>query len=390
MSKKSNSFNLEESFNENQKEEDQAYVQVLLSSEVFKVPLFQVIKYSPKLTMDYSITNVNNIFSQKIKRCQETYQLQNQSIKKFIKLLQGENSEITNDDYCDLYRLSVEFKVEILQNILDEYSKQHSTDTDFIIISLLQYNSQSSIDIDSTEDQFSIQMEKCLSQNISLCLLNSNFEKLPISKIYRVFGKSDKQQINSNLLYDFISKSIEERCILFQFLDLKTLSDERFNEMYSKYSNSNDSNSKKYYSFIKDGLLYMHELKASKKKAELEFNQLKKRSEHFNDENTKICIEKEELENKIIQIQKENDQLRAENCQKNNENEELQVNLSKLDIEQQTFQQLRDNLNTFNAEGILLNILIKTFYIKHAKKKMLSLLKILFYLTYAILIQNPF
>ena len=389
MSKKPNSFNLEESFNENQKEEDQAYVQILLSSEVFKVPLFQVIKYSPKLTMDYSITNVNNIFSQKIKRCQETYQLQNQSIKKFIKLLQGENSEITNDDYCDLYRLSVEFKVEILQNILDEYSKQHSTDTDFIIISLLQYNSPN-FNESFFNGQSPIQMEKILSQKICDCLSNNNFGKLQMPTIFKIIEKSDKQHINSNLLYDFISKSIEERCILFQFLDLKTLSDERFNEMYSKYSNSNDSNSKKYYSFIKDGLLYMHELKASKKKAELEFNQLKKRSEHFNDENTKICIEKEELENKIIQIQKENDQLRAENCQRNNENEELQVNLSKLDIEQQTFQQLRDNLNTFNAEGILLNILIKTFYIKHAKKKMLSLLKILFYLTYAILIQNPF
>lgn len=375
MSKKSNSFNLEESFNENQKEEDQAYVQVLLSSEVFKVPLFQVIKYSPKLTMDYSITNVNNIFSQKIKRCQETYQLQNQSIKKFIKLLQGENSEITNDDYCDLYRLSVEFKVEILQNILDEYSKQHSTDTDFIIISLLQYNSPN-FNESFFNGQSPIQMEKILSQRICDCLSNNNFGKLQMPTIFKIIEKSDKQQINSNLLYDFISKSIEERCILFQFLDLKTLSDERFNEMYSKYSNSNDSNSKGYYSYVQNDITYMKELKESKVAVESKFQQIKDINDQFNAEKNKLSKINEELQEKVKQFEKVNEQLQNEKKQTNYKNENLQSSISKIEKDQILYQELRDNLMKFNPEGIIGIKFIKIFYINHAKMEMLSLSKI--------------
>ncbi|KAK8892877.1 hypothetical protein M9Y10_030128 [Tritrichomonas musculus] len=375
MSKKSNSFNLEESFNENQKEEDQAYVQVLLSSEVFKVPLFQVIKYSPKLTMDYSITNVNNIFSQKIKRCQETYQLQNQSIKKFIKLLQGENSEITNDDYCDLYRLSVEFKVEILQNILDEYSKQHSTDTDFIIISLLQYNSPN-FNESFFNGQSPIQMEKILSQRICDCLSNNNFGKLQMPTIFKIIEKSDKQQINSNLLYDFISKSIEKRCILFQFLDLKTLSDERFNEMYSKYSNSNDSNSKGYYSYVQNDITYMKELKESKVAVESKFQQIKDINDQFNAEKNKLSKINEELQEKVKQFEKVNEQLQNEKKQTNYKNENLQSSISKIEKDQILYQELRDNLMKFNPEGIIGIKFIKIFYINHAKMEMLSLSKI--------------
>ena len=375
MSKKPNSFNLEESFNENQKEEDQAYVQILLSSEVFKVPLFQVIKYSPKLTMDYSITNVNNIFSQKIKRCQETYQLQNQSIKKFIKLLQGENSEITNDDYCDLYRLSVEFKVEILQNILDEYSKQHSTDTDFIIISLLQYNSPN-FNESFFNGQSPIQMEKILSQKICDCLSNNNFGKLQMPTIFKIIEKSDKQHINSNLLYDFISKSIEERCILFQFLDLKTLSDERFNEMYSKHSNSNDSNSKGYYSYVQNDITYMKELKESKVAVESKFQQIKDINDQFNAEKNKLSKINEELQEKVKQFEKVNEQLQNEKKQTNYKNENLQSSISKIEKDQILYQELRDNLMKFNPEGIIGIKFIKIFYINHAKMEILSLSKI--------------
>lgn len=78
-------------------------------------------------------------------------------------------------------------------------------------------------------------MEECLSSKIDECIANVNFWKLPISIIYRIIERSDKQQFPNNLLYDFISKNIEERNLLFLFLNIRKLTDEKFNSLYELF-----------------------------------------------------------------------------------------------------------------------------------------------------------
>lgn len=69
--------------------------------------------------------------------------------------------------------------------------------------------------------------EKKAHFNLSMAMVsiiwNENFGLLPISIVYRILSKSE--EIPNDLLFDFISKSIEERCTLFNFLIIQNLSD---------------------------------------------------------------------------------------------------------------------------------------------------------------------
>lgn len=65
------------------------------------------------------------------------------------------------------------------------------------------------------------------------CLQNENFGLLPISIVYCILSKSE--EIPNDLLFDFISKSIEERCTLFNFLNIQNLSDIKLGELFDLY-----------------------------------------------------------------------------------------------------------------------------------------------------------
>ena len=58
----------------------------------------------------------------------------------FFKILQGENVQISNSQYCDLCLLSEIFQVNLLQQWLHKYIDQHSDDIDFIIDLIHQLN----------------------------------------------------------------------------------------------------------------------------------------------------------------------------------------------------------------------------------------------------------
>ena len=79
-----------------------------------------------------------------------------------------------------------------------------------------------SIEIIETSDEIFneikiIDHENILKDEISECLINDNFGNLPISAIHLILKKSDMKKVDQKLLFDFIMKNIDERCILFTF-----------------------------------------------------------------------------------------------------------------------------------------------------------------------------
>ena len=131
--------------------------------------------------------------------------------------------------YCDLCKLSEIFKCKSLIKFLDDYSKKNSDNIDFIINAILELNSTINDDA-LINNTFSVKLENYLRSNFKKCIQNQNFSRLPISLIYRIIEKLDPNLILYDDLYDFISKSISDRHTLFSFIDLKQLSDEKFDE----------------------------------------------------------------------------------------------------------------------------------------------------------------
>lgn len=111
-------------------------------------------------------------------------------------------------------------------------------------------------------------MEDILKDNIAECLSNDNFFKLPIPIMYRIIERSDHDQIQCDLLYDFIKKSIKSRYILFQFIDMKSLSDENFYDLCENIP-------KKYLGYLQIQIDYMKKMKNDIKLLEKEIKQLK-------------------------------------------------------------------------------------------------------------------
>ena len=83
--------------------------------------------------------------------------------------------------------------------------------------------------------KLSINLEDRLRDNIKECFLNEKFCKLPISTVYRIIEKCDKDSFTF----------FENRFPLFSFIDAKNLSDEKFDDLYDNYIKLSDSTSKK-------------------------------------------------------------------------------------------------------------------------------------------------
>lgn len=69
-----------------------------------------------------------------------------------------------------------------------------------------------------------IKIQDRLLKQIDECLQDEDFSKLPASMIYQMLDKSDREKIDSDLLFTIIDKSIDRLFILFHFVDLENLS----------------------------------------------------------------------------------------------------------------------------------------------------------------------
>lgn len=160
---------------------------------------------------------------------QNKYGVKEESIKNFLEILQDEKGNITFDQYADLVKLSNIFEVKSLQILLKNFAQENSHNIDFIISMILGQ------DIESHE--IMIEMEEILTKNITECLKNEKFSQLKTPVLYRIIEKSDHSQLQNDLLYEFIKKSIDDRFPLFYFIDLKSLSDENFNDLCENVPN---------------------------------------------------------------------------------------------------------------------------------------------------------
>ena len=306
-----------------------------LDSKPINLYYSQLTKYSKHVRDAYLFSDVIKRFPQEIHSFQKEFQLLQDSVAYFFQLLLQnfnieDNSNITYTQCIDLLKIAKYLEVRKLTYKINEYIKiRNSNDADFVIQMIL-YEMSMRKDSESSEIEISNDIEQLLASKINECFTNEKFPELQISVIYRAVKKSSKEKSFSNdKLFDFIMKSISKFCVLFQFLDLQKLSDNRLIELCENYSKS-DQKEQQHFNYLGCNLNKIMEMieqlnKSTKKNEEQsgcmkEFettitslkNQLNDMQKMNEDQMNKMKeLEKKvsELQNKLTDTEKEKEDL---------------------------------------------------------------------------------
>lgn len=333
------SINLQKEYEE-EKEIDQ--VQIKLSSKIFKIPKINLFKFSVCLRDNCDYKTVGEFFSRKIQLYTERFKIKESSIQTFLEILQGNDAKIICDQYCDLSKLSDLLNVTLLQKCLQKYALLHSKDVEFNVNLILDRINETEFN----QNSFSANAEEFLCNNINNCIKNEQFWKLPISTLYRIIEKSDSQKITSDLLCEFIMKSIEERHVLFSFIKLQDLSDTIFDELYR--NSTKDDKSSKYYAFIKNDLAFVKKLKETNKSLETKVNMLIKSQNEIKKDQIQAIDDKNKLNEKLNINIAQKEEIQSKFNQIFQEKQKLEEDLINIQEEKRIIFQKHQNLSREN------------------------------------------
>ena len=317
---------------ESDDDDENNQVEYELSSSIIKISYLNLIKYSQVIQKNILQNNINDCMAAKLKKIQISDNIDEENIKTFFQLLNEEDVMIKNEQYIDLCKLTNIFEVKPLEKFLKKYLKSHSNDIDFILTLKIESERDNDSDIFSN-NEYSVEMENFLSENIDECFQNEKFQKVSASSIFRIVEKSGINKKVNNLLCDFICESIEERYILFCFVDSEQLSDVSLENLLLIYNDDKYVKKKYYFDHIKNSLDYIKTLKEKQYFLEQDQNKLKKR-------NKNLSVENKQYSKQIIELTEENQQLQK---QLDNKEIEYKKEINELNKSNQQLQRQLDN-----------------------------------------------
>ena len=352
MNKNLSTYNFNEGSDD---EESNDIVEIQLISDSIQINYYQLLKWSKLVREQYPKDDIDRL-SYDLRGYQQKYDLKEENIKSFFKCISDEQIQIAMDQYSDYQKLSKIFKVSKFDRIIKKYTQKYQNDVDFVIKIIRDqiYTQNSNIDDADVYCQISPDMEELLSKNIDKCFSNPIFNEFPASKVYRICEKSDTQ-ISSDLLYDFIKKSVDERYILFRFLSIKNLSTEKFNDLCDRLLNNENSLSKRYFHYIPFDLLYLKEISDEKNKLKDKVGELNIKIEQNKNDKDGLEKEIEILKSDIIRLSSENDKLKSEKVILSSENDKLKSEKTRLSSENEKLKNDKVNLKNEKEESTIEN-----------------------------------
>ena len=285
----------------------------------------QLTKYSKNIRESYRFSDVSN----RIRQLQEESQLSPENIDLFFQLLKqnyniNEDSIFTYIQCNDLLKISHLLKVRKLTYKINQYIKSHNIDVDFII-QMIQYDAKTQTETSNQQIKISDEIEQLLTSKINECFSNEKFSQLPIEIIYRVVSQSSADLINSNKLYDIIIKSLSKYYVLFQFLDLQKLSNDRLEDLCEMYAKS-DEKTQHYFDYLKCNLNLINEINNRKKNLqEMNDKQLNK----MNDLEALLQKQLNESESKNAQLQNKLDEQQNKLIEQQNKMKDIETSFQK-------------------------------------------------------------
>ena len=277
-------------------------------TEILKSSFYSLMRYSRSVQDKYMENDIINSISKELETLRNLYDIKIENITKFFKMLQNERIDFCSDDYCDFSRLCDFFKVESVEKLLRGYIDRHSENIDMILNLMVdQITTQNTDLIDKSQIVGNI--EEMLSNNIEKCIEKETFGKLPISTIYKIIEKSDRQHITSDMMHEFITKKFDERFPLLHFVCLRNLTDEKFNELYQVFESVKETASKSYFDYLPNEIEYIKTLRDDNRKLQREKQQYKNQIAQLQTKLNESNKKNQEYEAKIQQMNKENNQL---------------------------------------------------------------------------------
>lgn len=236
------------------------------------------IKYFRK---NYTFNDIKSQLSEYINKIISEKQLKEDIFAVFFNILQKnfKGQMLTLDEYNDFLKLCSIFhvsKVPSIRKFVKEYSKINIQNIDYIINTILS-NTDDNINKKNFGNDYLTLLETNLSQNINQCLKNDNFGKLNISIIYRIIKNSEKNEEFTDILYEFINKSIEKRHLLFEFIDIEKLTKHNFDHLFDEINST--KNEHYYYYLSNSNIKYLIKIRNDNFDLNKSINQLKTKIE---------------------------------------------------------------------------------------------------------------
>lgn len=157
----------------------------------------------------------------------------------FIKYVQRQRVQITNENICTLHLLSHKYEINQLINSTENYIHKNQNE---IYLNLCLFNERFGVVNDPNH-------EKMIAQNLSLYLNNEDIFKLKFSTFKQIFEQyqSNKDSLNrlekkdeNNFMMKALSKYGREASVLFKYADISTFDNESLTKMLNEYSNIMD------------------------------------------------------------------------------------------------------------------------------------------------------
>ncbi|KAK8845261.1 hypothetical protein M9Y10_021454 [Tritrichomonas musculus] len=217
-------------------------------NEPYYIDFVELGKLSPFFTQFNKDSKSYDIFLEKIRYLQDTYKISEQIIKNFMEILSGDFTDIADSSLFGLYVLSKTFEIQNIYDNIRLYLQKCIKTVDDVIMYLIlteQHNTNANYDFFCQYLDF-IGLLAILNENIRAFFKCYYIESLSFPLICYIFERIDDNKIQSDELFDFIFKKIDERQFLIKYLNIDNLSkDKQFNFLtfiFGRYCNLLKSN----------------------------------------------------------------------------------------------------------------------------------------------------
>lgn len=273
------------------------------NDDIVHVNYYKLVYQSKYIRDNFSYSEALTSFQAEIEKIEDKLKINKESIKLFIQLIQQEKVSITYDHFKNFCTLSNYFCIPRFTQKLDKIMREELlNDLNFSIQILI--DSQSATDNNDTE--FTSKIEDLLGNRVNECFKIQKFGELPISIIYRIINKSDKEKFNHDLLIDFILESISTRFILLRLVELHKLTDKKL-EKFFKFFDEQQESREIYMAYMQFNYSFIKKMKRDYEQEKEENgrnkNELEKTKEELKNSKSEIKRAEEKLEKKESEIE---------------------------------------------------------------------------------------
>ena len=335
------------------KESENEMIKISIKNEdVLQVNFANFFIQSKYIRDKYQYSEALLLISTEFEKMRSEFNVSYESIKYFIQLVQQEKVNIPIEQFKNLYILSEYFNIPKFTNELEKiYMSKLNQDLSFNIQILIDMKTMNN----KLGTKLTIKAENFLSDRINECFENRKFSELSAPTIYRIVNGSKEENINYNLLVDFIINSIDTRFTLLRLIKLEKLTDDKLDEFINFLDKQNEDSKKKYLEYMPFSILFIKQMKNDYDKLFKEFNQLKEKLNHANEERGK-------LKEVLNQANNKEEQMKEELDRKNEENKKMKEELDHMKEENKNVkeelnqannreEQMKEELNQINEEN---------------------------------------